>query len=90
MILFFSYFSIYRKLHAQFEMSSRLQSRINSESAQMRALERSHTHGLSYPLHSFLPSNPTPCLKLQMLNNSLVSTDLQHVSICLEITTKFN
>ena len=39
MIFFFSYISIYRKLHAQFEISSQLQSRANSQSAQRRALE---------------------------------------------------
>ena len=39
MIFFFSYISIYRKLHVQFVMSSQLQSGLNSESAQKRALE---------------------------------------------------
>ena len=38
MVFFFSY-SICRKLHAQFEMSSQLQSRLNSQSQQRRALE---------------------------------------------------
>ena len=40
MIFFFSYISIYRKLHVQFVMSSQLQSGLNSESAQKRALEQ--------------------------------------------------
>ena len=39
MIFFFSYISIYRKLHVQFVMSSQLQSGLNSESAQRQALE---------------------------------------------------
>ncbi|XP_078359188.1 adenosine receptor A1-like [Oculina patagonica] len=39
LICFFSYFTIYRKLHAQFQMSSQLHSGMGSQNAQRRALE---------------------------------------------------
>ena len=39
LIFFFSYITIYRKLHAQFQMSSTLHSGMDSQSAQRRALE---------------------------------------------------
>ena len=83
MVFFFSY-SICRKLHAQFEMSSQLQSRLNSQSQQRRALEYekriaktfvSHNRGLSHLLYSFKCYNLHFKLlpNLQLHYNSLVS-----------------
>ena len=70
MIFVFSYISIYRKLHAQFEMSSQLQSSLNSESAQKRALEREKRIAKTFVLilAAYLICYTPSCVIIYILN----------------------
>ena len=70
MIFIFSYISIYRKLRAQFEMSSQLQSSLNSESAQKRALEHEKRIAKTFVLilAAYLICYTPSCVIIYILN----------------------
>jgi len=70
MIFFFSYISIYRKLHVQFVMSSQLQAGLNSESAQRRALEHEKRIAKTFVLilAAYLICYTPSCVIIYILN----------------------
>ena len=70
LIFFFSYITIYRKLHAQFHMSSQLQSGMNSHSAQRRALEHEKRLAKTFVLilAAYLICYTPSCVIIYILN----------------------
>ena len=69
-ILFFSYITIYRKLRVQFQMSSQLQSGMNSESANRRALEHERRIAKTFVLilAAYLICYTPSCVIIYILN----------------------
>ncbi len=70
LIFFFSYITIYRKLHAQFQMSSQLHSGMDSHSAQRRALEREKRLAKTFVLilAAYLICYTPSCVIIYILN----------------------